>query len=236
MPRELTEKLGDFKLRDNLCNVENAKFLGQRYWAKSDPALSLIFDKNGIIAGVQTSFPKSQYTPFPYQENTRFVDDGDYWALTTYFVDPNTICGDGRTHDQLKNDGTGTGLWLQYGSDPIKDSIHIPMLESDVKNTDWKFGKCFYTMGNHYWYNVTKDMPCDHFMPNCLLYNKGKLNAFCFSVNADFTSPRYEHPTTNVLDKFIDPVPGCMYTDPSFKKLSTMHVYFDDEAEYTSWC
>jgi len=236
MPRDLSGKLSGFEAKDDQCKVDNAKFLGQRYWYKQDPALVLLFDKNGIIAGIQTSALKSNYTPPAYAANKNYVDDGDYWTLTAYFVDPSTICTQGRTSDQLKTQGTGTGVWLQMGTDPIKDSVKIPMLEEDAMKSPWTFGHCFKTMGNHYWYNVTKEMSCDHYVPNCLLYNKGKLNAFCFAINAPLTSKRYEHPTTDILKKFIDPVPDCFYTDPTYSQLSTLHVYFISDPRLGAWC
>jgi charged multivesicular body protein 7 len=240
MPRDLAEK-GGLQLRDNQCNTSNAKFVGQRYWFKKDaaldPAITLIYDTKGIIAGIQTSIPKSSNYTLPTGISSRqYADDGDYWTLTAYFVDPSTICTSGRSKEQLKQEGTGNGLWLQSGPDPIKDSVRIPINESEVKQTNWKLGKCFWTMGNHYWYNVTKDMSCGNFVPNCLMYNKGKLTAFCFSVNADLPGPRYEHPTAELANKFIDPVPDCFFSDPTFKKLSTIHVYLIDSPRTSSWC
>jgi charged multivesicular body protein 7 len=237
LPRDLSGKLEDFVLRDNQCDMAGAKFAGQRYWYKQDPAVSLLFDKQGIIAGIQTSMAKSDYTPPAYAQNLHYIDDGDYWTLTAYFVDPSTICSTGRTADQFKADGTGTGLYLQQGPDFIKDSVLIPLTEDDVKTqTKWTFGHCFKTMGNHYWYNVTKDMPGDHFVPTCLLYNKGKLTAFCFAVNSALKSQRYEHPTASVLPKFLDPVPDFFTTDPAYASLSTMHVYFSSHPRVDTFC
>jgi len=238
MPRDLSEK-HDLQLRDNQCNSSNAKFLGQRYWTKTDskpdPAVTLLYDTKGIIAGIQTSIPKSSnYTV--QTPNNQYVDDGDYWTLTAYFVDPSTICGNGRSKEQLQKEGTGYGLWLQGGPNPIKDSVRIPATEAEIKMTNWKLGKCFWTMGNHYWYNVSKNMDCNHFVPNCLMYNKGKLTAFCFSVNAGLPGPRYEHPTAELAHKFIDPVPDCFFSDPTFKTLSTIHVYLVDSPRLSSWC
>lgn len=87
-------------------------------------------------------------------------------------------------------------------------------------------------------------MDCDNMVPYCLLYNKGVLNAFCFAINNDLSSKRYEHPTptvaqvkTTVSDAivpfynytafqgFMDPVPECFYATPSYQTLSTLHVY-----------
>jgi charged multivesicular body protein 7 len=238
-PRDLTEK-NKLELRDNQCTTPNAKFLGQRYWYRNgaalDPALTLLYDTKGIIAGIQTSIPKNSYTLPTGIGKRQLVDDGDYYTSTAYFVEPSTICGNGRSKEQLKQEGTGSGLWLQSGPDPIKDSVRVPTNETEVKQTSWKLGKCFWTMGNHYWYNVTKDMDCGNFVPNCLMYNKGKLTAFCFSINAGLAGPRYEHPTAELSNKFIDPVPDCFFKDPTFKTLSTIHVYLIDSPRTSSWC
>ncbi len=53
--------------------------------------------------------------------------------------------------------------------------------------------------GQHYWYNVRKDMSCDEFYPMFLMYNNGKLNAFGWAFKGDFKSNRFEHPKASVL-------------------------------------
>lgn len=64
-------------------------FAGVRYWKDSDPSLMLIFDVNGIIAGIQTAVPKTEFTPMAGPTvNHPWIDDGNYWVLTAYFVDP----------------------------------------------------------------------------------------------------------------------------------------------------
>ena len=40
---------------DDLCDVAGAPFVGQRWWVPGDPALVLIYDKNGYIAGMQVN-------------------------------------------------------------------------------------------------------------------------------------------------------------------------------------
>ena len=71
----------------------------------------------------------------------------DVYVLTAYFVDPKTICQAGRNAQALKAQGTGTGLWLQNGTDPIRDTFVAPLLETDVASTKWAKGACFPTMG-----------------------------------------------------------------------------------------
>jgi len=100
------------------------------------------------------------------------------------------------------------------------------MDEASVKATPWTLGHCFVTMGVHYWYNVTEDMDCGDFMPFFILYNDNKLNAWGFATNyGGGKSQRYEHPPLSAISGFMKPVPKCFSTDPTFKSLSTMHVY-----------
>jgi len=239
VPRQVSEiKGGNFELKDDLCATSKGKMVGQRYWNKQDPTLMLLFDKNGFIAGIQNSFPKSKYTPPAQLQNKNYVDDGDYWTLSAYFIDPSLICGAGRTKEDFDKTGTGTGLWVHMGPDPIKDSYHVPMAENDIKPSKWGHGRCFPTMGKHYWYNVTKDMDCKDMVPNCLLYNGGKLTSFCFSTNGNYQSNRFDnpHPSASVIKAFMDPEPDCFFTEPSYKIDSTIHVFFNSNARLGSLC
>jgi len=240
LPRKVSEANSDWELKDDQCQA-GGKFLGQRYWYKKDPAVVLLFDKNGIIAGIQTLSLKSKFANPPKNLiGKNYQDDGDYWALTAYFVDPQTICTTGRTEDELKQQGTGTGLWIQVGPNPLTDVTNIPRDEAAIKQTKWGFGKCFRTMGQHYWYDVSEDTSCDSFFPNCLLYNGGKLTGFCFTENVDLTkdSKRFDSPapTPKVINKFLDPVPKCFYSEPSYQVISSIHVYFIDSPRVASQC
>jgi len=237
VPRQLSEIKGDFALKDDLCAAGKG-LVGQRYWYKQDPALMLLFDKNGFIAGIQTAILKSSFTPPAPLKNKNYADDGDYWTLSAYFIDPSLICGAGRTQDEFNKTGTGTGLWVQMGPNAVTDSFHVPETETEMKKTKWGSGRCFLTMGQHYWYNITKDMSCDYVVPNCILYNGGKLTAFCFATNGNFPSGRYDfpHPTNKVVNKFMDPEPDCFFSDPTYKTQSTIHVYFNDNARLGSLC
>lgn len=236
LPRKLSDNK-DWELRDDLCATSGGKFLGQRYWYKKDATLNLLFDKNGYIAGIQNSVEKSKFKASASNKN--FVDDGDYWTMTAYFIDPSLICGTGRTEEEFTKSGTGTGLWIQTGPNPLTDVFHAPEKENEIKQTKWGSGKCFYTMGQHYWYNITKDMDCDaDLVPNCILYNGGKLTSFCFAINGYFDSKRFDwpHPKKDVINKFMDPVPDCFANNPAYSVQSTIHVYFVDAPQITSWC
>ena len=61
------------------------------------------------------------------------------------------ICNGGRTKADLESQGTGTGLYLQNGTDPLANILHIDQDErKTLENTKWTFGKCFYTMGKRF--------------------------------------------------------------------------------------
>jgi hypothetical protein len=227
MPRTLKDasKAG-WSLIDSHCDDPSLPFRGFRYWLKSDPAVILILDGKGFIAGIQTAIDLSKvnYVPGPNRGGHPFIPYNNYQVLTAYFVDPSTICT-GRSSSDFNNQGTGTGLWLQNGTNPETMSINIPRKEGDIGTTRWTKGKCTWAMGMHYWYDVTSDMPCDKFFPIFLMYDGGNLFGFGWAMNAGLTSKRYEHPTADISGNFIDPVPQCFFTDPSFNKLSTLHIY-----------
>jgi len=238
LPMQLSENK-DFEFRDDLCATGNGKLIGQRYWHNKDHTLSLLFDKNGHIAGIQTSLLKSKFTPSANLRDKNYADDGDYWTVSAYFIEPSLICGAGRTKEEFEQTGTGTGLWIQMGPNAVTDSYHVPSDEHEMKAIGkWGSGRCWPAMGQHYWYNVTKDMSCDNFVPDCLLYNGGKLNAFCFAINGMFDGPRYDtpHPTAEKIKMFMNPVPDCFFTDKSFNIESTIHIYFSKTARHTSLC
>lgn len=70
----------------------------------------------------------------------------DVYILTAYFIDPKTICqSNGNTIRKLGS--VGTGLWLQNGTDPIRDSFTVPINQSEIHTTKWVQGACFISMG-----------------------------------------------------------------------------------------
>jgi charged multivesicular body protein 7 len=210
-------------------------FQGLRYWKDDEPASILLFDKNGWIAGIQTSVPEYvKWVPSPTYLNSYILNETDHenrLTLTVYFVDPKIVCT-GRTPKQFAEEGTGTDLYIQNGSNPKTDYQKIPMTQDEIKDTLWGHGKCIYNMGQHFWRGVTKTMNCDDFFPFCLMYNKGRLNAFCFAINANVRpSARYEHPDLGEVKDFIEPVPDCMYSDPSFENTTSLHVYLSENIQ-----
>ena len=69
-----------------------------------------------------------------------YVRDGDYYLLTAYFTDPDTICSGKRATE----DGyVGDNLYLVMQEGVVK----IPLQESELVGTKWTIGRCFAGMG-----------------------------------------------------------------------------------------
>ncbi|XP_059178842.1 uncharacterized protein LOC131957982 isoform X1 [Physella acuta] len=219
MPRTAAaaERQGFHKISD--CNT-TAKWRGQRYVLNNDYSVVLLYDVMGYIAGIQTTVPKGGNYPSSLIRPP-FVDDGDRWAISAYFVDPATICTTGRTQAMFDQQGTGTNLYFQNSTVP-EHSVLIPHKQADIGSTRWTEGRCFISMGKHYWYNMNVGMNCDNIFPAFLLYNGGELTAFGWALIADLRSPRYEHPRSQLYGLFIKDVPTCLYNAGT---LSTMHIY-----------
>lgn len=226
VPRTVSEaqKDGWHKISD--CD-KTASWRGQRWIKGNDYAVILLFDVNGFIAGIQTSFADNQSNGFPKaQLRPPFVKDGDRVTFSAYFVDPSIICTTGRTAAQFAEQGTGTNLYLQTTADP-EASVMQPHQQTGISATQWTEGKCFPTMGKHYWYNLSENMNCDDFYPAFLLYNSGELTAFGFALGANLNSPRYEHPGSSQYSLFMKTPPKCLYNQG---QLSTMHIYLTSSA------
>jgi hypothetical protein len=208
-----------------------SKINGKRYFLNNDRAVMLIFGVNRYISGISTVVPKNLPFNFPSaQIKPILVDEGDFYTLNAYFVDPSQVC---TNKDEPASVG---GDRLVVKGDGME--ISVPLNEKDVsKQGFWTKGYCFYTMGQHYWANVkgvplSVDMNPDEFFPMFLLYNKGQLNGFGWALNADLNSIRYEHPDSSVVSQFMNPVPK-FFSDPTKSgKLSTMHIYLDDSPRF----
>ncbi|XP_033757748.1 uncharacterized protein LOC117340081 [Pecten maximus] len=199
---------------------------GERFVKEGDYSVVLLYDINGYIAGIQIGFPHNDSAQFPpdNQINHPFLRVGDMYLLTAYFTDPAAICTRGRRLGQFLVEGTGDALYIQNGTDPVANSMKIPMTETELESTKWTKGPCFRTMGVHYWYDLTTDMSCDDYFPVFLLYNRGRLNAFGWAIGMNIytESGKVEHPSKETYKYFIDPVPDCLYEG---SQVMTQHIY-----------
>lgn len=120
--------------------------------------------------------------------------------------------------------------------------FNIPLTQAAViAENKWTQGLCFNTMGLHFWRDVngvpiTTDTKADNFFPMFLMYNNRNLNSFGFAFNAYFDSKRYEHPTTDVIGRFMNPVPNFFYDPKQSNGLSTIHIYLDSKSPLSYAC
>eukprot|EP00111_Clytia_hemisphaerica_P002222 TCONS_00006221-protein len=191
-------------------------YKGRRYEGPGSKNINnLLYDLNGNVAGIQTKFEADFTVPGSF--NKTHVKEGNKIVLTAYFTDPNTICSRNRT---TTPGYIGDNLYLPMENGPVK----IPLKESDLVSGDnkWVKGRCFYGMGQHYWYDVTKNMDCNDFGPWFLLYNGGNLNAFGFAGVGNIVNEYAEHPTFDTMQYFFREKPLCLKEYPH---LSTQHIY-----------
>ena len=226
MPRTEDGAVEEGFIKHSGCK-ENPKFRGKQYMKDEDTSVILLYDVTGYIAGIQSGIPKDLPNGFPSDGiKPPFVDDGDVYKLTAYFVDPLLICDRGRSNQQFEPQGTGTDLFIQNGDDPEQDLMEIAQKESD---SSWVKGLCFPGMGFHYFLDLAMDMRCEAFFPVALLYYEGNLKGFVWSFGAILNSTMvpYEKPEPEFFEKLMVEVPHCLRT----LRRSTLHVYLEHDPQ-----
>ena len=218
LPRTEQEARNKGWVKEKNCSQVN----GNRYILKGDNAVLLIFSSSGLIAGIASQIPKGLPYNFPSNAQQQFFDDeGDHFTISAYFIDPANVC-----KPTLGKQSTGDRLVIKSSH----KEVNVPLTSSEVQNF-WTLGQCFYTMGVHYWADVTGPLSekteSENFAPFFLLFNKGNLNGFGWAFNADLSSNRYEHPTTSVLDHFFKKTPQFFFDPKKSRTISTVHIYLD---------
>uniref|UniRef100_T1J4X8 Uncharacterized protein n=1 Tax=Strigamia maritima TaxID=126957 RepID=T1J4X8_STRMM len=217
-------------IKDSTRSSCSGKFLGDRYVQPKKPGIALLYDHSGYFVGLQTYFPKSAL-----QKSSLYIEDNvsgnNSNVLTAYFVDPDIICTTGRTKSQYEAQKIGNALYIQNGSNPLRDYIKVPLYENETVSNHWYKGSCFTSMGVHYWYNISKDMNCDNLLPLFLVFNHGKLTGFGWAIQDKIpNNVHFEYPDKDNLKRFFDSTPRCLkdiYTRGS--GLSMMHVYMNSK-------
>jgi len=236
LPRQQSEAESQgWKLYMDGCNTRTGKssLPGKRFLLNGDTTVVLTFDVNGYIAGIQMGVPKNGTTIGHNMLAAPLIDNTYSYFLSAYFIHPSRICdkASSRSADEFAKQGTADQVFLQTGPNAITDIMQIPLTQDDnaLSAQKWVKGKCFPSMGQHYWWNISPDMDCDQQMPFCLLYNGGKFNGFCFALNDEFNNAnphRLEHPSNKEAHLCcLDPYPKCLDKIPN--KFTTMHVFLD---------
>jgi len=157
------------------------------------------------------------------------LDGNQYYCLTMYFRLPSDLC----TSSSSQTNPTGDGLWIKVGNG--YQTLVTNLAEANLP-AGWVKGQCFWSMGVHYWWNLTASTPCNALFPVFLLYNDGMLNAWGWvfdSLPEESGGSRFEHPTPADTSSFLptDPayIPTCIASGPI---LSTMHIAHNNPLLY----
>jgi len=221
LPKTVQEAVNQkwIKLSEN-C-IEGSRYISP----KRDYSNVLLFDKSNKIAGVQIGIP--HVPPSPMKD--RYYEEVDFggrklWTLTSFFVDPKTICGQRTAKD------FGDRVWWRSKVDE-GGFFKLPLTIKEVnENKNWVLGQCVLGMGLHYWYKISSNMNCDDFTPFFVMYNNGKLTTFAvgFGTKDLINTPdsRFEHaPKFAIRLNFKEEtLPQCLMKDET--KVSTMHFMF----------
>lgn len=227
------------------------KYNGYRVILGQDTSLSLLYDVQGTIAGIQMNVDKNSVAVsgnhYRYKDVSMYVDDNiegtSVWTLTAYFVDPSTICTTGRNPNSLSSSGTGDRLYLQNGPTP-SSVIEVPLDRNTAIAQEWTKNRCFVAMGYHNFFQSPKfqDSNCETFRPVFLLFDKefGSLIGFGFASvgKAASANSRYENPSKNAIQQIVgaDLVSQCLLDLADGPGLTTMHVYFTSKNAFRYTC
>jgi hypothetical protein len=221
MPRTVNDAIKQGWILDKNCSQTHQ---GNRY-TNGDNMTMLLFGNDGEIAGISAGIPKNLTFNWPSGGVKKFFkDEGNLQTITAYFKDPATICSNGQYNRAQQ---TGDRLIIENSD----GNWEIPYMEKDLEGGKWTKGQCFWTMGQHYWADlsgkVNVNTTPDNFVPAFLLYNKGKLNGFGWAMNYDSPSNNVEHPQTSTLGNFFVDIPKQFYDPSQSGTLSTLHIFLD---------
>jgi len=207
-----------------------------------DYTITPLYDVHGIIAGVQVNVLKSELfatsNPYKFDDVSDYLDNSieshHIYSLTTYFVVPTDICGNGRSMRRLEVEGTGSRLYFQTGRN-AKHLREIPLYRNVAAKT-YTSTNCVPAMGHHNYYDVPKMQlsNCTKIIPSFLLFNNnGELHGFGQTTVGKLSSLSFEHPNRAAIKVGLDPItPECMLNmsdSPSSPGYSNIHFFFVDE-------
>jgi charged multivesicular body protein 7 len=198
--------------------------------ATSDYPITLYFTQSGSIAGIGATMygtPPQQLISMGYWQE---VSDGVYFISLT-FRDSSEMCSNYYATEPL-------GDRLIVNANSI--AIALPMTEEDAVNGQWTAGSCFYSMGYHYFYDLTSapvmSWEAANLLPIVPMYSNGTINAIFFASSVVQQGLLSSHewdgiPLPNLLmcKNWCDS--SCTFGDTSI--WSTMHIYFRDYTQAT---
>jgi len=207
---------------------------------KENPEFTLIYDKNGFIAGMQSLVSKTADTSHYDFKTVDWYDEDEIegdavYLATVYFIKPELICSHGRSKEEFEDQGTGNVLWLQKKD---RTFLKAPLEMDDAdEGCFWKRHKCFLNMGTHY-LNLDygdDDFDCRRGIPIQLLYIDDNLNGFIWTHIAPLPLKGTDWELTDlkaIAVNIRDPA-SCIKELAKNEIPRTMHVFFrDNEISY----
>lgn len=222
-------KFTSLPITESGAKRENFKLIreedcGKRYIdSKGDIGTVPIYDHSGAIAGIELG---SENTPPPAVKkfwNERKYNGKVYYSYEFYFIKPDTLC----KRETRNSIGDRLAYKLTDGT-----VVNVPLVQSLAPTIGLVEGKCFVSMGKHYWSGISRDMRCDTLEPLFAMYNRGKLNSFGIAIPEGKyeSSERYEKPPQSTFGLFFleETYPQCLKDQG--RQISTMHVFFTNAA------
>ncbi|OXA63670.1 uncharacterized protein LOC110863034 [Folsomia candida] len=223
--------------------INGGKYFGFRYKNRNSDGIYLLFDKNGVIAGIQMSLAKDdimkQNNPYRFDLLPMFQNETirgkQYTFLTAYFVNPAIICTTGRDPTTYHAEGTGSGLYFQNGPTPHPSNVvDVPTYRPDAAAEGYTNCECLPGMGFHNFWQVEKwdDTNCREVQPIQLLYNwDGAMIGFVFQILAKSSNPQFEVPPSRLIKAIIgmDRTPKCIMETNEKYGTAALHIYFIDK-------
>ncbi|XP_077538751.1 uncharacterized protein LOC144151535 [Haemaphysalis longicornis] len=219
------EDVGFVRLNDRCAGT----FHGYRFIKDEDPSVVLLYDVNGIIAGLQSGFHVQNSRTHPRMGYLMDYLGGKYLQfLTVYFIPPELICTRGRSLRELEEEGIGSNVYLQRKEEALSCLVTAPRYDDDLRNSLWVREACYPGMGRHYFWNITEDMPCEQLFPVYVTFYRGEIVSFGFLHSlAPPSSGRFERVIKENIGTYLLRPPKCLekeLTTPG-TRFSSLHVY-----------
>ncbi|XP_026314869.1 uncharacterized protein LOC113226459 isoform X2 [Hyposmocoma kahamanoa] len=190
-------------------------------------------------AGLQIGVNRDRFTGAPFdfavQGWTEWISSSGvaYWTIAEYFVDEAYLEIDAQERIANRNSNSILqldGIWVTGFN---KEIYKIPGSSSDIEAAGFTKQLCMPWMGQHYYYNITKESECsaESIFPWFPLYDHGRLigmgmNVFGHLERIDGERDWFEAPGRRGVEVIVNNGPQCLYDLAESADILTMHTYF----------
>jgi len=237
MPRNTVDAARDGWVLESESCSNGGRFNGFRWMFPSDTGVSLLFDTNNDVVGMQSLVEQSELL-FPeqtykfdkvgmYQNHT--INDTTYFVITVYFIDPAVICGS-KTVGPMPRNNIGTYSQVFFQTGPTPNYVrHAPKTRAAATNLGWTVNQCVPGMGWHNFYEVDKyeEHDCNEVQPTCILYDENdNMIGYCLTYPGMASGGRWEHPSAAAVGAVLGNAPQCILDQAENFGATTTHIYF----------